>query len=250
MDGTTIAGPKICAEYVKLLELQEGQKVLDLGCSFGRMFPVLREKTSRVFGMDLDPQVVAEAAKKPYVQVLSGRAEDTGFEAEFFDAVLAWAVFDVVEQNLAFVEMNRILKNHGRLLVTGKNTRYPLTDRLGFVAERNAYLKKFPNRFTDLKLLTEKISDWGFQIRYEFLFSQRGDFGLNQVNTSVDPDKAAYEFLLVLEKTKNLSGEVPDISLTQPISLTAQRMSWQAGFSDVNEFFKNSADEENAKGSR
>jgi ubiquinone/menaquinone biosynthesis C-methylase UbiE len=240
IDGTIIAGPKICAEYVKFLDIKPNQRALDLGCSFGRMFPVLREKTSEVYGVDLDESVVKEAASKyDYKKALVGKAEEVPFADGYFDAVMAWAVFDVVDQNKGFAEANRILKKGGKLLVTGKNARYHEDDRLGFVAERNARIKNFPNRFTDLKLLLEKINEWGFKVEKEFCFARRGDMGLNKTSPEqeITKDKKTYEYLLILEKTEDVE-DIPSWRLTYPASLTAETKARQAGHKDLMEFFR------------
>lgn len=206
------------------------------------MFPVLREKTENVFGVELDEAVIKEAkAKYEYVDIKQGKAEAIPFDKGAFDHVMAWAVFDVVDQNFGFAEVNRVLKMGGRFLVTGKNARYHDDDRLGFVAERNARVKNFPNRFTDLKLLLEKIQDWGFAVKHEVCFARRGDMGLNKVSlaSEVTKDKITYEYLLVLEKVADIEAtEVPAWRLTYPASLTAETKARKSGYKDLLEFFK------------
>jgi SAM-dependent methyltransferase len=238
VDGTVIAGPQVCAEYVRLLHLIEGQKVLDMGCSFGRLFPVLREKTSQVFGMDLDLDVINQAAKKPYSSVVLGKAEKTPFASEFFDAVMAWAVFDAVDQKKAYVEINRILKPGGRLLATGKNARYPQDDTLGFVAERNAFVKGYPNHFTDLKLLSESVQLWGFECEQVFLFEKRGDLGLNKVKENGAKDFVGYEYIVVLKKARAVASDEGCPEITFPFSFTADEKAKAKGFPETKDFLK------------
>lgn len=238
VDGTVIADGRVCSKFVELMNLTEGNRVLDLGCSYGRMFPVLREQTSQVYGLELDLDVVNEASKKPYIVVVQGRAESTPFASDFFDGVMAWAVFDGVDQKVAYVEINRILKMGGRLLATGKNARYPADDRLGFVAERNAYAKGFPNRFTDLKKFLQNISLWGFECEKVFLFSKRGDLGLNQVSSFYSDDLIGYEYALVLKKVNVVSGQHEFPEITSSHSFTAISKAQEKGFSDTGEFLK------------
>lgn len=245
IDGTVVPGPAVCNHYVQKLNLKRSDKVLDLGCSFGRMQPVLGHYADHTFGVEVDADVVKVAAEKGYEQVLQGQAEKIPYADQFFDAVMSWAVFDVVDQVVAFQEVNRVLKTGGQVLITGKNAHYLPEDRLGFVAERNAHLKGFPNRFTNLQLLLKNISQFGFQCEETYLFSQRGDLGLNQVRT--ENDGRGYEYAFILKKIGpcQLSRDFDWSGLTVPISLTAQSMAKQANFTDVKKFFQDSMEREN-----
>lgn len=202
VDGTVIAGADHVKNFLDLLDIHRSDRVLDLGCSFGRMHQILSKYSDHIYGVDPDPFAVTEASQYPYIDVRQGVAERTGFDAAFFDVVFCWAVFDVVDHKKGFQEINRILKPGGTLVLTGKNHRYPADDVLGFTAEKNAFLKSHPNKFTKLDTLVSQINVLGLEIKKLFLFNNRGDLGLLKYEESAldSPEFNAYEYLLLATK--------------------------------------------------
>ena len=248
LDGTVIPGLDVCNHYVNLLGVNPNDRLLDLGCSYGRLYPVFANYTKQVFGVDVDLQVVNEANKKPYVIAIVGQAEKVAFPSNFFDHVVAWGVFDIVNQIECLKETNRILKTGGKFLFTAKGAHYPDSDSLAFVAERNAKLKNFPNRFIDLGLLMQALPLLGFTIEQKFLFSKRGHLGLNQALN--DPKEiqtdSFYEFAAILKKVSEPSGaSVRD--WWNEFSVTAKTKAEREGFgTDVLGYFRKSFDADNA----
>lgn len=240
LDGTTVPGPAVCNEYVKLLDIQPDEKVLDLGCSYGRLFPVFAQYTSAVYGIDVDLDVVNEASSMPYSLVVLGKAESIPLPSNFFNHVIAWGVFDVLEQLTALKEINRILKPGGKFLVTAKNANYADNDVLAFNAERNAKLKSFPNRFTELEKMSAALPQLGFELEKLFFFEKRGDLGLNKVTTPAGSPHTCYEYVGVLRKTAPFNSTYNE-PWTLEFSRTAERLSNKAGFGkDILSFFKDS----------
>ncbi|MDT8446888.1 MAG: class I SAM-dependent methyltransferase [bacterium] len=236
-DGTKVAGAEVQEGFLDRLEIQAGQRVLDLGCSYGRLFPLLAARGAQVWGADVDPEALKEAAAQGYQQLDVGAAEKTPYEADFFDQVIAWGVYDVVEQEEGLVEANRILKTGGRFLFTGKHHDYSPNDRLGFIAERNACLKDFPNHFTDLRSLAQLLPQYGFRWVAGFGFEQRGDFGKGEFfELDLKEAKPFYEFLLVLEKTETLAPQ--GLTFCGPHSQTALSKAAHSGYQDLRQFFK------------
>lgn len=238
-DGTKVAGSRVQEHFIKLLDIKPEENVLDLGCSYGRLCSLLKQRTKNVFGMDVAYEVIDKAMKEPYVIAVKGKAENTPFPSNYFNKVIAWAVYDMVEQDNALREAFRILKPGGRLLFTGKNMDYFPDDRLAFVAERNARLKKFPNHFTDIYLLLANLEKFGFRLRYGFAFLRRGDFGRDKyVDILQKKPKKFYEYLLIADR---LEKEIPArkaLSICAGCSRTAQKMAKARGFSDVVKFFR------------
>ena len=247
LDGTIIPGPDVINHYVNLLGIMPGDRLLDLGCSYGRLYPIFANYTNQVFGADVELQVVNEAIKNPYVVVIVGQAERLAFPSNFFDHVVAWGVFDIVDQIECLKETNRILKTGGKFLFTAKGANYPESDSLGFVAERNARLKNFPNRFIDIALLMQSLPSLGFTVDQKFHFSRRGDLGMNQVLK--DPSDIAqntfYEFVAILKKV----SEPTEGNITtwwNEFSVTARIKAEREGFgSDVLGYFQKSFGEDN-----
>jgi len=240
VDGLKIPGPEEVRVLIKNLQIKSNDKVLDLGCSFGRMYNELAHFSNNIFGVDPDPYAVEKAAQFPYKEVKTGTAEETGYIDGKFDIVFSWQVFDVVDQLKGLIEVNRILVDGGRFLITGKNYNYFSDDIPAFKAEKNAFIKKFPNHFTKLDVLINHISEIGFEIEKLFLFRRRGDFGnLNYIEVDINQTlPKAYEFLMIAKKIRSkndISSDLPEID--GKFSITSEELSKTKGFANAEELF-------------
>ena len=239
IDGLLIPGPSEAKTFLPDLSIQKDDKVLDMGCSYGRMFEELSKYSENIYGVDIDPFAVEKAKIQGYKNVAVGTAENSTFNNDFFDVVFSWQVFDVVDQLKGFVELNRILKIGGRFLVTGKNYNYFEDDSFALKAEKNAYLKKFPNRFTKLDILNANISLFGFKIKKLLLFDKRGDFGLLKFSEAdlIKEDFKAYEYLLICEKTNTIQF-MPEISIENTFSAISVGMAFNKNYNSPKDLFE------------
>jgi len=242
IDGTVIAGVNEVRQYMNYLEFTKVKILLDLGCSFGRMYEPLSKYSDAIYGVEPDPYAAERARLQPYSDVRQGAAEQTGFAEEFFDGVFCWAVFDVVDQKKGLTEMNRILKVGGKLLLTGKNNNYLPDDVLAFKAEKNANLKNFPNRFTDLAVLLTNFTKFGFQLDKLLIFRQRGDFGLvhfEDYGNKILDNYAGYEYLIIGHKIgKHDANAIESLNIENKFSKTAETMAKKHGCGGSSEYFK------------
>jgi SAM-dependent methyltransferase len=242
VDGTVIAGINEAKFFLQYLGIEKHHRVLDLGCSFGRMCEVLSIYSDHICGIEPDPFAVEKARLQRYEEVHQGSAEATGFEKNSFDFVFCWAVFDVVEHIKGLTEINRILKSDGKLLLTGKNNNYHSDDALAFRAEKNAYLKDFPNRFTNLDAALKDFKTLGFKLDKLFLFPRRGDFGLmnfSEHGDDVDCEYIGYEYLILCHKVADQDVHVaPNENLDGEFSNTATKIAIQRGYAGAKELFE------------
>jgi SAM-dependent methyltransferase len=242
VDGTIIAGVGEAKNLLQYMGMKRDDRVLDLGCSFGRMHEALALYSDHIFGVEPDPYAVEKARSLPYKEVRQGTAEETGFDKDFFDVVFCWAVFDVVDHKKGMAEINRILNYGGKLLLTGKNDNYFPDDILAYKAEKNAFLKEFPNRFTDLSSVLGNFQNLGFKLDKLLIFPRRGNFGLlNFVNQGNDlKDKYfGYDYLIICHKVAEQNiAELTNVNLEGKFSKTAIEMASQAGFLSPKEFFE------------
>lgn len=242
VDGTIIAGANEAKYFLQYMGIKRVGRALDLGCSFGRMHEALAAYCDRIYGVDPDAYAVGKASLKPYIEVRQGTAENAGFENDFFDAVFCWAVFDVVDHKRGLAEINRVLRNDGKLLLTGKNDNYFPDDILAYRAEKNAFLKGFPNKFTDLSAVFGSLNNFGFELDKLFIFPRRGDFGLlNFVEQKGDSGVShrGYEYLILCHKIADLNAaDLPRLNLEGRFSRTANEMAARAGFQSAEEFFE------------
>lgn len=102
--------------------LPEEGDVWDLGCGPGHVTRYLKEAGAQVFGLDLSPQMVAEARKRsPDISFREGNMLELGLENNSVAGIVAfYAIVNLGREALpkAFTEMYRILKPGGALLVS------------------------------------------------------------------------------------------------------------------------------------
>ena len=103
----------------------EGKRILDVGCGIGFYVRRLRGFSDEVYGVDVDPEKVAEASETlPNIQVAP--AEELPFSEGFFDLVLSHEVLEHVDDDRrAVAEALRVLKPGGRLAIFVPNRLYP-----------------------------------------------------------------------------------------------------------------------------
>ena len=242
VDGTVIAGVDEAKHLLDYLGIKKGNHALDLGCSFGRMYELFADYANEVYGMDLDRYAVEKARLQPYREVRQGSVEKTGFVEDFFDIVFCWAVFDVVDHEKGLIEINRILKTGGKFVFTGKNNNYFSDDNLAYKAEKNAFLKGFPNKFTDLNAVFTNFKKLGFELDKLLIFLRRGDLGLLNFIDLGNKDKDqyfGYDYLILCHKIAEPNNiALKDVSLCEPFSKTAIKMATQLGFLSPKEYFE------------
>lgn len=103
----------------------EGRRILDVGCGIGFYVRRLRDYSDEVYGVDVDPEKVAEASETlPNIQVAS--AERLPFPDGFFDVALSHEVLEHVDDDgQSVAEALRVLKPGGRLVIFVPNRLYP-----------------------------------------------------------------------------------------------------------------------------
>lgn len=239
IDGIKIADIDEAKYFLTLFDVKQNDYLLDLGCSFGRMYSLLNEFSEFIYGLDPDPFAVEKASLVGYIEAKVGSAENSTFKNNFFDKIFSWAVFDCVDHFKGLLEANRILKLGGKILLTGKNDNYFKDDSNAFVAEKNAYLKSFDNHFVDMNLFVNHIGKLGFKIEKLFIFPRRGDFG-KLIFTEQDIVKNSfqgYEYLMILEKIDNVQS-IDYRKLDASFSKTALKISKDQGFSSIFDYFE------------
>lgn len=197
-------------EYINAIDfLSPGinKSLLEMGCGFGRSLPFLYKITNNITAIDISEEMIKEAQKNYCtlhgVRYLACEAEHIPVESGSFDFIVCYAVFDALYQELALLEMNRLLETNGKVLISGKNDNYYDDDELAYVAEVNARNKNHPNYFTDINLLLSKgIEKFGFKIEKIKYFERRGDTAGNQY--VLQKPEYFYEYMMVLKKIKDV----------------------------------------------
>ena len=114
-------------ESYRMLQIEKGNSVLELGCGPGTATSVFcraASPTGSVIGLDYDSKMIqqarAAAKRRPNVLTMVGDAHRLPFEDKAFDRVYAKRLFQVLPPNSApilFCEMQRVLKPGGILVV-------------------------------------------------------------------------------------------------------------------------------------
>ena len=98
--------------------LDDRHDLLEIGCGIGHALAELKSKGKKVVGLDIAPSNAQEASRRYGLEVLIGDMHDLPFDDSAFDGALAWDVFEhSLAPFLVLVELNRVLKLEGKLLI-------------------------------------------------------------------------------------------------------------------------------------
>ena len=139
-------------EYNELKGSRSNNTILDLGCSVGHYATCLSEMGFDVCGLDILPELIAEANKKstgakhkPFFVV--GAGESLPFKDDSFDLVIAPSVLEHVRYwKLTIAEIYRVLKHEGLVFISTTNKLFPWQGEV----------KHFPF----FSYLPQQIRDW------------------------------------------------------------------------------------------
>jgi SAM-dependent methyltransferase len=103
----------------------DGMRILDIGCGLGTYVRKLRAFSEQVYGVDIDPDKVAQAQEQ-LDHIHLAPAEKLPFADAYFDVVLLHEVLEHVEDDRqAVCEAYRVTKVGGRLVIFVPNRLYP-----------------------------------------------------------------------------------------------------------------------------
>ena len=115
-------------EALDLLDIEEGDRILDVGCGTGFATEGLLERTENVYGLDQSVHQMEKAwqkfGKRDRVRFYRGDAERLPFKNDTFDIVWSSGSIEYWPDPVAaLVECRRIAKPGGQVLIVGPN--YP-----------------------------------------------------------------------------------------------------------------------------
>jgi ubiquinone/menaquinone biosynthesis C-methylase UbiE len=200
-DNVTIKD-SIYSEAISLLTITKKDTLLEIGCGFGRSLPELCRIAKKVTASDISESMISSSKenKERNLEFAVTESENMPFSSNYYNVVICFAAFDAMYQTKALIEINRVCKIGGRVLITGKSDCYFINDRCAIEAEIGARKKGHPNYFTDVRKLVNHINDFGFTIESERYFLRRGDFSNNNFCNSIQDN--FYEYLFILKKVK------------------------------------------------
>jgi len=121
--------------YSKLLlnEMSNGlEKVLDLGCGTGEFTKKVAAKAKDVIGIDIAPQMIAEAKSRHPAENIKYVLQDfdTMEDDELYDCIISIATFHHLSLDKALPKIKKMLKPNGILIVLDLYERRGLLDLL------------------------------------------------------------------------------------------------------------------------
>lgn len=177
--------------------------LLEVGCAWGRMFPLYLSYGLKVTGCDISRAMV-DAARKDWagqdgvIDIVETPAEHLPFPDQSFDNLACLATLDATYQHQAVTEFLRVTKPGARIYFTGKNDLYFADDQEAYLAEVGARGKNHPNFFTDTRRLIDLLRQQGHRVDAIYCFPRRGDFAaFNHVDNT---GERFYEYLLVITR--------------------------------------------------
>jgi len=197
----TASTDNVYRKAIGLLDINAKHQVLELGCGFGRSLPTLSLMAAEVAAVDISEQMINAARREfgaPNITFRVSPAEDLPFEDGKFDRIVCFAAFDAMWQTEALMEMHRVCKPGGKVLLTGKNDHYHNDDTKAYEAEVGAREKGHPNYYTDVKMMFGDLGCFGMKVVSSRYYERRGDFS-DGLEISEMPIQF-YEYLFVLEK--------------------------------------------------
>jgi len=193
---------KFLIDYAK-----ENDKVLDLGCGNGRLYPLLRQKGAEYHGVDFSSKLI-EIAMNKYKEAdfRVANALNLPFSSGFFNIVYSFAVFHHIPSKglriESLKEARRVLKEKGLLILTVWN----LFPQKGI---KMNILKNFFKKLFFLSELDQRdfyFSFFGTAKRYIHLFTKRElrmlliESGFKVKETGVIKRNKESNFYIVAEK--------------------------------------------------
>lgn len=170
-----------CGNPVNLVDLEGGERVLDLGSGMGIDVFLASEKIGPkglAVGIDTSREMVKKANKiaknngYENVEFRGGEIEELPFEDESFDAVISNCVINLSTDKLkTYKEMYRVLKLDGRILISDivsegelpekiKNNPEAWAACLGGAMEKENYLRTIKKAgFKKVEVLSQDIFD-------------------------------------------------------------------------------------------
>jgi ubiquinone/menaquinone biosynthesis C-methylase UbiE len=116
---------KMCYRRIRpLLNLQDGMRVLDVGCGTGSLLQELSRsgKELNLYGIDLSPEMITAARVKlkdeKHIELYEGSAADLPFESNYFDYVVCMnSLHHHANPNQSLTEMTRVLNPSGAMII-------------------------------------------------------------------------------------------------------------------------------------
>jgi 2-polyprenyl-3-methyl-5-hydroxy-6-metoxy-1,4-benzoquinol methylase len=122
---------KIYLDEIEALSGAKKGKLLDVGCGFGYLLAIAKERGWDTCGVEFNRKRVDFILEKYGIEVFCGELENAGFQTDSFDVVTIVEVLEhIPDPNLFLREISRIIKKDGIVAIVTPNVEsfYAKTD--------------------------------------------------------------------------------------------------------------------------
>lgn len=160
------------------LQLQPGQKVLDIGCGMSPLLGLIQNKGCFAAGVDCAQEAVEFASAKNKCFALRAEATHLPFKDSYFDRV---AMLDLVEEldkdklKKAFSEAKRVLSGQGRLVIHSPNRwgNWLEYSSIRYIEKKTIEAGYFRRDYTQANILSlpaliRLLKESGFKVKFWF----------------------------------------------------------------------------------
>jgi trans-aconitate methyltransferase len=169
---------KFGEEIVNLLDPQENENILDLGCGTGDLTKMISGSCNKVIGLDSSLEMILAAQRKyPDLTFLISDAKDfkidTVFDAVFSNAVLHW----IPDAEIVIQNISKHLKTGGRFVAEfgGKGCVNKIISTLTEILD--SYKIRYPAiedtlYYPSIAEYSKLLEQNGFEVNYALLFDR------------------------------------------------------------------------------
>lgn len=169
--------------------------VLDLGCGTGISTQQMVKRGSKIFGCDVDDQMIANAKKDKSITYVRGSAENLPFPKDTFDIITMFTSFHWFTIKKALKEIHRVLKPKGIVCIVQPSHKSP------FTGDHNVIISK---------VLGRKVMPNYSKRKFEDVLT-RNKFKIVNIKTYKIVRKYTLEQFLKLLQTYSVWNEVPPV---------------------------------------
>ncbi|WP_157967315.1 MULTISPECIES: class I SAM-dependent methyltransferase [Paraliobacillus] len=130
--GAHPGGLGIIKQWVKRVNPNPHQRILDIGCGTGQSLLYLAENTaSQIVGIDQNVLMLEKSSQRlkqhPHVNIIQANAEDLPFPTQSIDHIISESVTAFTKIKVALKEYQRVLKHNGILTLLEMTSNRQLT---------------------------------------------------------------------------------------------------------------------------
>lgn len=204
-----VIGGQLTIDYLKRLDIEPGQSVLEVGCGTGRVMSLLADEFGAdVYGCDVSAPALEYLRKyRPEFKERVWLIDSYGlslYNPNSFDYAVYWGVFELTPQTTHLMHLSGLLKIGGKALLGSVKHHSPHGGDEMAQAALVAYERKsYPINVNRIAVFEKQVEYLGFEIVERLVFENRKD--ILESNFIVDQGGCGKfgESIYVIEKIRD-----------------------------------------------